>query len=349
MGSNAIFWIVAGIVVLVVIILLVVWNVNQLSRQNQSATDKRTPKPQRTKKKRDIDPVDETNEDEDELWAERRREYEARVKARNEEDQGLENKGMKDGPFERVRQAEPQRSDVFEEPVKQATETRKPEQPEIHVQRVVARVRKQKKVAPMVNAVVAKEDQHTMIHHESQRKSGYYALQGDEFSQAPVVVEQHDVESSLSSLDEDNVLRLSAYDLYSTDEMEQDIEPIMEHEIKQEVTETEVFSDLLRARLAHPRVLGWISLLLSGDVVASDQPYDEEVVKQFCSLAHMANETAVLVGLNEAREFLVRGVEGMILLVPAMRMVPGRPEYVVVFLESEEDYAVIAERLLGDS
>ncbi len=318
MGSNITFWIGAGILALVVIILLVVWNVNQLTRQNLQVQNKRAPKPQRSKNNTQTDAADAKDEEDDELWTQRRQDYEARTMAHSAE------------AVQETEQTKP-----FARPTSANQEGMLSER-KVPFGRIVTRVHKPKTLmqSMALNPVPAPEEQVTI--NEKRSSAGIHTLIEDGIAQAPVVLEQQEMESALDNLDEDKILRLSAYEGFTNEVEDAGL-----------LDETEVFCDLLAARLAHPRILGWMCVLVSGIVVGSDQPYDEEVTQQLCSLAVLASETAALVGLTQAREFLVRGVEGMILVVPAARVVPDRSEYVIVFLESEEDYELIMDRLVA--
>ncbi|PWI57754.1 hypothetical protein [Sulfoacidibacillus thermotolerans] len=300
MGANSAYWIGAGILVLVVVILLVVWNVNQLSRQSQPAQKKRKEKATHAEHKRE-------------------KRVQLDKEERNIQDQVDVRQEMMAEPVQSIEQS-----------VKAANAVDRTAK--LHSLRTVTRVRKHGNHRPL--SITDQESSIDFVHTRQATP-----LLGNEFAEAPVVIEQHDVELALDPLDEDQVLRLSAYETLTAQTVQGDTK-------EQQSSENEAFSDLLRVRLHHKAVLGWLLLAPSGTVVDSDQVYDEEVIQQLVLLASTASATAALVGLTHAREFLVRGVEGMILLIPAMRLIPEREEYVVVFIESEEAYELILKRLL---
>lgn len=169
----------------------------------------------------------------------------------------------------------------------------------------------------------------------------------------PLVMDAQEAEEALSGLDEDAIVRLSAFaavaepedmeDLVAEDHREDpDDEPVTQtgaDMVAQEnttiIADDETFSAWLTDRLSHHSVLGWLTVYADGRVGVSDQTYDQDVVTEFSALAEQARRTAELVGLSHAQEFVVRGVEGIIYLTPADRVYAGRPDYLVVFLDGE--------------
>ncbi len=93
------------------------------------------------------------------------------------------------------------------------------------------------------------------------------------------------------------------------------------------------FHALLRRRLQHPAVLGWLVVSADGEFRDGDQVYDDRVLELLTALSANARETATTVGLTAPREVVVRGAEGVICVVPAGQIEAGRTESVVVFVE----------------
>lgn len=106
-------------------------------------------------------------------------------------------------------------------------------------------------------------------------------------------------------------------------------------------------ADRLREAMKHPAVLGWLLIGQDGVSPASDQVYDEEVISMLEALAGQAERTAETVGLSHAREFAVRGVEGMIYLIPVRRLGVDRDGYAVAFVEEDRLTATDLARMLG--
>ncbi len=93
------------------------------------------------------------------------------------------------------------------------------------------------------------------------------------------------------------------------------------------------FHALLRRRLQHPAVLGWLVIAADGQFRDGDQMYDDRVLELLHTLAANARETAETVGLTAPREVVIRGSEGVICVVSANQIEAGRTESVVVFVE----------------
>lgn len=106
-------------------------------------------------------------------------------------------------------------------------------------------------------------------------------------------------------------------------------------------------ADRLREAAKHPAVLGWLLLDPDGASPASDQAYDEQVVAMLAALAGQAERTAQTVGLSHAREFAVRGVEGMIYLIPIRRLGADHDGYAAVFVEEDGLTASDLAHMLG--
>ncbi len=138
---------------------------------------------------------------------------------------------------------------------------------------------------------------------------------------APLVLGQEDIDVADEILDEDHILRRAAYEAFA-----------------ERVSHAGGFPEALRQRLEDPRVLGWLTVHPDGYVLASDQPYDDSVIDMFATLAGHAARTAEVVGLTETREFMVRGVEGMITMVPVSRIIADREGFLVIFLDGETTY-----------
>jgi predicted regulator of Ras-like GTPase activity (Roadblock/LC7/MglB family) len=111
--------------------------------------------------------------------------------------------------------------------------------------------------------------------------------------------------------------------------------------------EEDFFVGRLREAGNHPAVIGWLLIDQDGASQASDQTYDDEVVAMLASLAAQAERTAQTVGLTHAREFAVRGVEGMIYLIPIRCLGAGRDGYAAVFVEEDRLTAAEVAHMLG--
>ncbi len=133
---------------------------------------------------------------------------------------------------------------------------------------------------------------------------------------APLVLGREEMDIADEILDEDHVLRRAAYETLADRD-----------------NHAAGLPEALRQRLEDPRVLGWLTVHPDGYALASDQPYDESVIDMFATLAGNAARTAEVVGLTEIREFMVRGVEGMIAILPVSQVVADREGFLVIFLD----------------
>ena len=147
---------------------------------------------------------------------------------------------------------------------------------------------------------------------------------------APLVLGREEMDGADEILDEDHILRRSAYETLA-DRSNGDAG----------------FPESFLQKLDDPRVIGWLTVHPDGYVLASDQPYDDSVIAMFATLAGHAARTAEVVGLTETREFMVRGVEGMIAMAPVSRIVSGREGYLVIFFDGETTYEDILAVLGG--
>lgn len=147
---------------------------------------------------------------------------------------------------------------------------------------------------------------------------------------APLVLGREEMDGADEILDEDHILRRSAYETL-TDRSNGD----------------SGFPESFLQKLGDPRVIGWLTVHPDGHVLASDQPYDDSVIAMFATLAGHAARTAEVVGLTETQEFMVRGVEGMIAMAPVSRIVSGREGYLIIFFDGETTYQDILAVLGG--
>ncbi|MHB1629337.1 MAG: roadblock/LC7 domain-containing protein [Bacilli bacterium] len=147
---------------------------------------------------------------------------------------------------------------------------------------------------------------------------------------APLVLGREDMDIADEILDEDHILRRAAYETL-TDRNDHAAD----------------LPEDLRQKLEDPRVLGWLTVHPDGYATASDQPYDESVIDMLATLTGYAARTAEVVGLTEAREFMVRGVEGMIAILPVSRLIAGREGFLVIFLDGETTHEDILAVLDG--
>ncbi|MHB1685263.1 MAG: hypothetical protein ACYCYO_21065 [Bacilli bacterium] len=147
---------------------------------------------------------------------------------------------------------------------------------------------------------------------------------------APLVLGREEMDGADEILDEDHILRRSAYETLA-DRSNGDAG----------------FPESFLQKLGDPRVIGWLTVHPDGHVLASDQPYDDSVIDMFATLAGHATRTAEVVGLTETQEFMVRGVEGMIAMAPVSRIVSGREGYLVIFFDGETTYEDILAVLGG--
>jgi|GEM_PF-6552884 len=147
---------------------------------------------------------------------------------------------------------------------------------------------------------------------------------------APLVLGREEMDGADEILDEDHILRRSAYET-----------------LADRSNGEAGFPESFLQKLDDPRVIGWLTVHPDGYVLASDQPYDDSVIAMFATLAAHAARTAEVVGLTETREFMVRGVEGMIAMAPVSRIVSGREGYLVIFFDGETTYEDILAVLGG--
>lgn len=106
-------------------------------------------------------------------------------------------------------------------------------------------------------------------------------------------------------------------------------------------------SDRLKRILQTDDVLGWLTVFPDGRRGLRAQEYDETVIDLFATLAQQVKYTAEVVGLEHAKEFVVRGEEGTIVIFPAARLDAVREDFVVLFMQVDVVEATrITERLL---
>lgn len=109
----------------------------------------------------------------------------------------------------------------------------------------------------------------------------------------------------------------------------------------------ESFAKLLGRMLQIEDVLGWLTVFPDGRRGLRAQEYDEMVIDLFATLAEQVKYTADVVGLEHAKEFVVRGEEGTIMLFPAAFLDAKREDFVVLFMQADVVGATrIAEQLL---
>ncbi len=189
------------------------------------------------------------------------------------------------------------------------------------------------KAAPLDQPYEADQALRARVTDEFQRSHAYdrshvYADFAEQ--SAPLVLGREEMDGADEILDEDHILRRSAY------------ETLADHS-----NGDAGFPESFLQKLDDPRVIGWLTVHPDGYVLASDQPYDDSVIAMFATLAGHAARTAEVVGLTETREFMVRGVEGMIAMAPVSRIVSGREGYLVIFFDGETTYEDILAVLGG--
>lgn len=178
----------------------------------------------------------------------------------------------------------------------------------------------------------------------------------------PFVLDQLEAEHAMSSLGEDEVVHLSAYEartaLEAHAESESDLSSGMssdasganlsapdveEQALDQQLTPRAagdsrgvVLPDWLSQRLTVPGVLGWLVVWPDGICSSSDQPYDALVIEHFAKLVNQALETARIVGLETAGEVNLRGEEGAIVVAPLTAYGVSTEAFLVVFVEGAQ-------------
>lgn len=196
----------------------------------------------------------------------------------------------------------------------------------------------------------------------------------------PLVLEQSEAEDMLSALDEDGVVRLSAYEARSRKEQkaqEEEEEPAEAGELAAleqrssrasgqsdadaEGTQAEFVAltsattsvrrldelpDWLIERLQLDTVLGWFVLLPDGFSPASDQLYDPVVLEQFGALVSLGRMSAETVGLEAPSEITLRGAEGAIGAYPLQGLGLEHEGWLVIFF-SEPTLSANWPQMLG--
>lgn len=104
----------------------------------------------------------------------------------------------------------------------------------------------------------------------------------------------------------------------------------------------------LRRHLSQRFVLGWLTVYVDGGVGISDQVYDETLVEKFSVLAQQSQQTAELVGMTGAEQFVIQGPEGSICITPVEKYFPGREDYLVVFIDAGVEVEHLWQALEGD-
>ncbi len=124
--------------------------------------------------------------------------------------------------------------------------------------------------------------------------------------------------------------------------------PELEHGVDRDrIHAIEGFSDWLERILHTDEVLGWLTVFPDGRRGLRAEEYDETVIDLFATLAEQVKYTADVVGLEHAKEFIVRGEEGTIVMFPAARLDAEREDFVVLFMQADVVEATrIAEQLL---
>lgn len=173
---------------------------------------------------------------------------------------------------------------------------------------------------------------------------------------APLVLNPEELESGLTSLDEDHILRLSALEDEVRDGAEEET-ATREKEDSLLVDSRSKDSPLIDTQtvegaplgawpvvadhLARAGALGWMALTGEGILLGSDQAYDARVVERFGRLAAEAARSGALVGLSRPGRFTLRGDEGLVYMVSvedleAFGSSTGLPEgtWIVAFLEN---------------
>ncbi len=184
----------------------------------------------------------------------------------------------------------------------------------------------------------------------------------------PFVWEDLDAMGADFHLNEDHVVRLSAYEAPKKAEDDEDLAEdaedadgiiVEENEAQVEQILNTVPSELeesaiqvpvedrrqwLQKQLDLPSVLGWFSMTPEGEAKYSDQVYDPEVYRHFAKLLDQMIASAELVGMADWKEFVVHGAEGVILMVAAPQSIMAKGDYIVVFLDEEQSVSrVIAQ------
>jgi len=194
----------------------------------------------------------------------------------------------------------------------------------------------------------------------------------------PLVLEQSEAEDMMSGLDEDGVVRLSAYEARSRqalkareDESSEDGrpgaleqrpsgvyvqpaadsqrtqgEPLVTANAPAGVRMLEELPDWLIGRLQHDTVLGWFVLLPDGFSPASDQVYDPVVLEQFGALVSVGRISAETVGLETPSEITLRGAEGAIGAYPLQGLGLAQEGWLVIFF-SEPTLSANWSQMLG--
>jgi hypothetical protein len=168
----------------------------------------------------------------------------------------------------------------------------------------------------------------------------------------PLVLQDLDEAETDFHLNEDHVVRMSSYETpHTTFEDEDDdevieasdwlAEPSSEHVAMAVPDERQQW---LQSNLDMPGVLGWFTLTAFGEVRYFDQPYADEVHHHFAKLLEQMIAASELVGMADWKEFVLRGEEGVILMMTAPQSVMAQGDYLVVFLDEEKTVSnVIAQ------
>ncbi len=320
MNVTDLYWIGAGVLALIVIILLILWNVNQIQKQTERRRLQTADGPQAA-----VSP--ETAEADSPLltkgadMAVSRRESDTPTADSQPDAESVASRALMRPGF--VNELVLER----EEPVAQSADGSEQSAEEIIMFPISVDSAKPPHVddPASVNDAAVAQLVSGRVHDGGQAARTRIADESShaDFAElsAPLVLGQEDMDVADEILDEDHILRRAAYEVFA-----------------ERVSDAGRFPEALRQRLEDPRVLGWLTVHPDGYALASDQPYDDSVIDMFATLAGHAARTAEVVGLTETREFMVRGVEGMITMVPLSRIIADREGFLVIFLDGDTTY-----------
>ncbi len=192
---------------------------------------------------------------------------------------------------------------------------------------------------PEAGVSVAAKPTIAAAQREDPRKSSMATRRPEEWSarrDSPVeshpLADWQDPDETRFHLDEDQVMRRSTY-----------AAPGLASEYRGESRQA-----WLAARLSLQSVLGWFTVTPSGDALFSDQEYDPEVYLRFAKLLRQMIDSAQLVGMEDWKDFVVHGTEGVILMVAIRQSAMAQEDYLVVFLDEESSIKSVLARIRQD-
>lgn len=157
----------------------------------------------------------------------------------------------------------------------------------------------------------------------------------------PLVLQDLDEAETDFHLNEDHVVRMSSYEVPNTtldDDGEMESTDWVAEQSPDNVATTvpDERQQWLQSHLDIPGVLGWFTLTPFGEARYFDQPYADEVHHHFAKLLEQMIAASELVGMADWKEFVLRGEEGIILMMTASQSVMAQGDYLVVFLDEEK-------------